>query len=114
MGERTIKFKTPIPVYVTYQTAFVDQSGKLQTRADIYGLDKDVLAQLKGDSKVADVPIARNYSSGSKPVMGGVPRSSRRDDYAESFGGGPGWGPNYAQGEQGGRSNNAFSRFRVW
>ena len=27
-GERTINFKTPIPVHITYQTAFVDDGGK--------------------------------------------------------------------------------------
>ena len=34
--ERTINFKHPIPVYVTYQTAFTDDAGKPQRRADIY------------------------------------------------------------------------------
>ena len=42
-SERTINFKRPIPVYITYQTAFVDDAGKPQTRADIYGLDRDLL-----------------------------------------------------------------------
>ena len=39
-GERGITFKTPIPVHITYQTAFVDDAGKLQVRPDVYGLDK--------------------------------------------------------------------------
>ncbi len=81
-SERTITFKRPIPVYITYQTAFVDEAGKAQSRADIYGLDKDVLAVLHGDRRVADVPIKRNYSSSSKPVMSSAVAASgggRRD-----------------------------------
>ena len=40
--ERTINLKNPIPVHVTYQTAFVDQAGQLNLRQDIYGLDAAV------------------------------------------------------------------------
>jgi L,D-transpeptidase YcbB len=68
-NERSINFKHPIPVYITYQTAFVDDAGKPQSRADIYGLDKEINTVLRGDRRVADIPVARNYSSGSKPVM---------------------------------------------
>jgi murein L,D-transpeptidase YcbB/YkuD len=67
-SERTITFKTPIPVYVTYQTAFVDDGGKPQYRADVYGLDRETSAVLQGDRRLADVPMPRNYSSGSQPV----------------------------------------------
>src|SRR4029077_7438126 len=67
--ERTLNFKHPIPVYVTYQTAFVDDAGKAQTRADIYGLDRETLNILHGDRRTSDTPIARNYNSSSKPVM---------------------------------------------
>ena len=42
-NERNISLKHPIPVYITYQTAFADDAGKPQTRADIYGLDRDTL-----------------------------------------------------------------------
>ena len=42
-SERMINFKRPIPVYITYQTAFADDAGKPQARADIYGLDRDLL-----------------------------------------------------------------------
>ena len=67
-SERTINFKRPIPVHITYQTAFVDDAGKAQVRADIYGLDRDLLNVLRGDSRTSDSPIARNYNSSSKPV----------------------------------------------
>jgi murein L,D-transpeptidase YcbB/YkuD len=66
-GERNINLKTPIPVYLTYQTAFIDDSGKTQTRPDIYGLDKNVTALLRGEPLVAHIPVARNYG-GDNPV----------------------------------------------
>jgi L,D-transpeptidase YcbB len=61
-GELDISFPTFIPVHLTYQTAFVDEQGKLEFREDIYGRDKTLLAILKGDDrerKVADIPIER-------------------------------------------------------
>jgi murein L,D-transpeptidase YcbB/YkuD len=45
-SERTIKLKTPVQVHITYQTAFVDNAGQLQTRADIYGRDHVMMALL--------------------------------------------------------------------
>jgi L,D-transpeptidase YcbB len=71
--ERTINFKRPIPVYVTYQTAFVDDAGKLQTRADVYGHDKAITRVLTDERQVADIPIKRDYTSSSKPVMARLP-----------------------------------------
>ncbi len=54
-GEETLNFKTPIPVHITYQTAFVDESGRLELRDDIYGLDSRVLAAAKNaDLRIAD------------------------------------------------------------
>jgi L,D-transpeptidase YcbB len=38
-AEHNINFPTPIPVHITYQTAFVDDAGELQVRPDIYGID---------------------------------------------------------------------------
>ena len=38
-SEIDLKFPTPIPVNITYQTAFVDDAGKLQFRKDLYGRD---------------------------------------------------------------------------
>jgi len=72
-GERNINLKTPFPVYLTYQTAFIDDSGQLQTRPDIYRLDKAIVDLLKRDSPSVDVPIARNYGGDSSPVRGRTP-----------------------------------------
>src|SRR6202035_950257 len=46
-SEVDLKFPTPIPVNITYQTAFVDDAGKLQYRKDVYGRDATMLALLK-------------------------------------------------------------------
>ena len=59
--ERDITFTNPIPVHLTYQTAFVDQSGSLQLREDVYGRDTPMITILKGDDrKYAYLPIERN------------------------------------------------------
>jgi L,D-transpeptidase YcbB len=69
-SEININFPKPIPVHLTYQTAFVDDGGKLQLRNDVYGYDASVLSWLKGDQRrVADIGIVRPKSSSSKPVM---------------------------------------------
>ncbi len=46
-SEIDLKFPTPIPVNITYQTAFVDDAGKLQIRKDIYGRDAIMIGLLK-------------------------------------------------------------------
>ncbi len=69
-GERDIKFPNPIPVHITYQTAFVDDDGKLQIRDDVYGRDSRLLVALKSDErKVADIPIERAQPSYSRPPV---------------------------------------------
>jgi L,D-transpeptidase YcbB len=46
-SEVDLKFPTPIPVNITYQTAFVDDAGKLEFRKDIYGRDATMISMLK-------------------------------------------------------------------
>jgi L,D-transpeptidase YcbB len=53
-SEIDIKFPTPIPVNITYQTAFVDDSGRLQVRKDVYGRDGTMLALLR-NSRAKDL-----------------------------------------------------------
>jgi len=92
-GERNINLKNPIPVYLTYQTAFIDVSGQLQTRPDIYGLDQTIVDLLKRDSPSADVPIARNYEGDSNPVRSHT-RSRRRYEVVEQpYGWDRSWDP---------------------
>ena len=52
--ETDIQFTTPIPVHLTYQTAFVDDDGKLQFRRDVYGLDARTIAAIKSERAVVD------------------------------------------------------------
>jgi murein L,D-transpeptidase YcbB/YkuD len=47
-GEQDLQLQpTPIWVHLTYQTAFVDNAGKLQTRRDVYNLDSRTLAAIR-------------------------------------------------------------------
>ncbi len=69
-NEMDIHFPTLMPVHLTYQTAFVDDDGKLQFRDDIYGRDKALLAILKGDDrKVADIPIERKDNTVRRELL---------------------------------------------
>jgi murein L,D-transpeptidase YcbB/YkuD len=67
--EKQIDFQIQIPVHVTYQTAFVDEAGKLQFRDDIYGLDAKLMAILKGSERqVADLAMERPADPNFKPT----------------------------------------------
>jgi L,D-transpeptidase YcbB len=49
-AERDIQLQpTPIWVHLTYQTAFVDDGGKLQMRRDVYNLDSRTLAAIRSE-----------------------------------------------------------------
>jgi L,D-transpeptidase YcbB len=59
-SEVDLKFPTPIPVNITYQTAFVDDAGKLQLRKDVYGRDASMIALMKsGRTRDLENAIAR-------------------------------------------------------
>ena len=71
-SEIDLKFPTPIPVNITYQTAFVDDAGKLQIRKDVYGRDATMLSLLKGSrSKDLETVVAHSQPSygGSRPTL---------------------------------------------
>ena len=36
--EKKVVLRTPIPIYITYQTALIDERGKLSEASDIYAL----------------------------------------------------------------------------
>jgi murein L,D-transpeptidase YcbB/YkuD len=108
-SEINIDFPKTLPVYLTYQTAFVDDGGKLVIRDDIYGRDAAVIAQFKDENrKVADLAIPRSHTgsgvsrdslqyqvredtafadwfSSSRGMRGG-PRYSGRDPIGDFFG----------------------------
>ena len=55
-GERIFKLDEGPMVHLTYQTAFVDDAGKLQLREDIYGFDERIRAILHSDERrIADL-----------------------------------------------------------
>jgi L,D-transpeptidase YcbB len=69
-GEQDIQFPTFIPVNLTYQTAFVDDDGKLQFRDDMYGRDRQLLAILKGsDLKMADVAVEHSVDTKRREAL---------------------------------------------
>jgi murein L,D-transpeptidase YcbB/YkuD len=95
-GEQDIQLPTFIPVNLTYQTAFVDDDGKLQFRDDVYGRDKTLLAILKGDDrKMADVAVERREDPSHRQVLA-IPDSTPLFG-GRTYGsyGGPGDGGNF-------------------
>jgi L,D-transpeptidase YcbB len=75
-SEIDIKFPTPIPVNITYQTAFVDDAGKLEFRKDVYGRDAQMIAILhSGEGKDLESVIAHaqpSYGHGKTDIPQGV------------------------------------------
>ncbi len=63
--EVQIEFPMPIPVHLTYQTAFVDESTGLETREDIYGLDARVLARIRITQSARRVAEDGSYALGA-------------------------------------------------
>jgi murein L,D-transpeptidase YcbB/YkuD len=67
-SEIDLKFPTPIPVNITYQTAFVDDAGKLQLRKDVYGRDAAMISMMKsGRTRDLENAIARSQPSTGRP-----------------------------------------------
>jgi len=86
-SEININFPKFIPVHLTYQTAFVDDAGKLQLRDDVYGRDARMIAILKGsERKIADIAVERAPNTSSKPVRMPVGMYGGSSGY--SYGGG--------------------------
>jgi L,D-transpeptidase YcbB len=85
--EIDIQFPVFIPVHLTYQTAFVDDQGKLEFREDIYGRDQALLAILNGaERKVADIPTQRKDSAIRRQLL--ATPDNFRGGWGRSFGGG--------------------------
>jgi L,D-transpeptidase YcbB len=92
-SEIDIKFPTPIPVNITYQTAFVDDAGKLQLRKDLYGRDAAMLALLR-NSRNRDLEnvVAHsqpNYARPTGNLPTGVNFASDNSYYSSGYSSGP-------------------------
>jgi murein L,D-transpeptidase YcbB/YkuD len=86
--EKQLDFVNQIPVHLMYQTAFVDEAGKLQFREDIYGLDTKLMSILKGSERqIADVAIERPADPNFKPT------AEQGQKLRSVAGGGGGGGP---------------------
>jgi murein L,D-transpeptidase YcbB/YkuD len=85
-SEIDIKFPTPIPVNITYQTAFVDDGGKLQLRKDVYGRDAAMLSILRGaKGKDLENVVARSQPGYSRPAGSSLPSNvAFNNDYGSS------------------------------
>jgi murein L,D-transpeptidase YcbB/YkuD len=44
--EKFVGLKKPVPVFITYYTAWIDENGRLNFRKDIYGHDADMAAKM--------------------------------------------------------------------
>jgi murein L,D-transpeptidase YcbB/YkuD len=53
-GEQDVQLPVPIWVHLTYQTAFVDDAGKLQIRRDVYGIDSRTQAAVKSERGIVE------------------------------------------------------------
>ena len=94
-GEQDIQFPKFMPVHLTYQTAFVDDEGKLEFREDVYGRDRTLLAILKGDErKVADSQVEHRENPIRREALA-MPES--QGFFGNGFGSG-GYGRNYYPG----------------
>jgi murein L,D-transpeptidase YcbB/YkuD len=93
-SEQQVNLSTHIPVHLTYQTAYVDDAGKLVIREDIYGRDARTIMALKSSSdRNAEVVIARAPSnsattSSSTPRRRAVTRANVPSRFAPAPAGG--------------------------
>jgi murein L,D-transpeptidase YcbB/YkuD len=91
-AEQDIQLPTPIWVHLTYQTAFVDDAGKLQIRRDVYNHDGRLLAAIKSERGMIEPVLERKRelvasgSSGGRRGLG--PPQSAFSFFQSLFGGG--------------------------
>jgi murein L,D-transpeptidase YcbB/YkuD len=44
--EKYVKLKDPVPVFISYYTAWVDEQGRMNFREDIYDHDKKIIQKM--------------------------------------------------------------------
>jgi L,D-transpeptidase YcbB len=102
-AETDIQFPTFIQVDLTYQTAFVDDEGKLQFRDDVYGRDKALIALLKSNDKLADIAVEHKVDPSHREVLA-------MPDEPSLFGGNRGLFGGRGTSYSAGGGDNFFSR----
>jgi murein L,D-transpeptidase YcbB/YkuD len=106
-SEIDLKFPTPIPVNITYQTAFVDDTGQLEFRKDVYGRDKEMLAILRSsEGKDLETVIAHAEPSYSRPKTD-LPLGVALNDNGGAGSGGSGNSPSFFERLFGGSASSA-------
>jgi L,D-transpeptidase YcbB len=93
--EQDIQFPAPIPVHLTYQTAYVDDDGQLVMRSDVYGLDSRVMALIKTERGMIDVATkerdrdsANSATASARRAVKPPPQSQSGGFFQALFGGG--------------------------
>mgnify|MGYP001233839304 FL=1 len=90
-AEHNINLPTPIPVHITYQTAFVDDAGELQVRPDIYNIDAKTRNLIRSERGVVEPVQERGPVVASTQVKRARPQEQPRVGFFEAlFGGGGG------------------------
>jgi murein L,D-transpeptidase YcbB/YkuD len=97
-GEQDIQLPVPIWVHLTYQTAFVDDAGKLQIRRDVYNIDSRTLAAIKSERGMIESPQERKReqevaSSGQRRAVPQLQQQPRVFSFFEALFGGGGRAP---------------------
>jgi len=96
-AETDIQLPTPIWVHLTYQSAFVDEHGKLQVLRDIYNLDTRTMAAIKSERGMVEPQAERKkeeVASGSGGARRVAAQQPRTVGFFESmFGGGRSFQP---------------------
>jgi murein L,D-transpeptidase YcbB/YkuD len=92
-NEQDIQFPAPIPVHLTYQTAYVDDDGQLVIRSDVYGLDSRVLALIRTERGMIDVATKEHdrdaATASARRAIKPPPPAGPGGFFQALFGGGP-------------------------
>src|SRR5262249_30433750 len=97
-----IQIPVPIYVHLTYQSAFVDDAGKLQIRKDVYNLDNRTIAAVKSERGMIELQpergkeVASSGSGSGQRRVAAVPQQARGFSFLEALFGRT--GPVQAQG----------------
>jgi murein L,D-transpeptidase YcbB/YkuD len=94
-AEQDIQLPVPIWVHLTYQSAFVDDNGKLQFLRDVYNLDSRTIAAIKGERAMIDPKEERKKEDLTASSNSGQRRivAPPRNFFQALFGGGQSFSP---------------------